>query len=576
MSRKDEILTYIGRLGDCYARAESLCPDLLAEPRQRFEKHSEGLRKDVAALELVVPVVGGFSAGKSTALNNLLGGNILPVKVTAETAIPAELRYSLDESIVAETTTGNTEEHPVTALPELSARAEHYEVVKLYLDRPFLREFETFTLVDMPGYDSPLATHERAILRYLGRGAHYLYLVSVTDGGLRRDDLRRIGEILDTGKSVDMIMTKLDLVPPPEADKVEEFVRGQLAGLMGKQARIYRISDTDVSALRTLLGAVDPDRLFDQLCINQVKELYFQVNADLMQAMASLRKSHEDSDAELQELEKARSSLLFERDRQVETIRDGLGMRAGDRISARLEHALHGEIEYLATAARRGEEGLHRAVSEIVRATLVKELSELASGLSTSIVRSCADQLDPALRTQIHLGEDWMRVAIESLGQQMLHSLTSAVPNSGPGKASVGIAGTLSAVALLVPHPVLRVVLAALPGLIGALFIAVQEQRQRAQLLEAVSTQVIPSVIRQIRPEIERAIDSLIDEGSAAINTRFQQRIDEHEAMLRKAQSAHEVRAGEWEAAADSLKLLIDEVNALTTKTLHGEATDGA
>ena len=571
MNRKDQLLTYIDHLGDCYARAESLCPDLLAEPRQRFEERSEPLRENVSDLELVVPVIGGFSAGKSTALNTLLGANILPVKVTAETAIPAELRHGSNERIVAETIDGSTEEHPVTALPELSTRAEHYDVVKLYLDRPFLREFEAFTLVDMPGFDSPLAAHERAILRYLGRGAHYLYLVSVTDGSLRSEDLRRIEEILATGKSVDVLLTKLDLVPPSEADKVEEFVIGQLVGLTGKESRIYRITDEDASALRNLLGAADPDRLFDQLCLNPVRDLYFQVNAGLRQAIATLRKSQEDSDVELQELAKARRSLLSERENQVETIGDSLGMRAGDRISARLETALQGEIEYLATAARQGEEGLHRAVSEIVRATLVKELSELAGTLSTNIVRSCADQIDPTLRTQIHLGEDWMRIAIESLEQQLLHSLVSAVPSGHSDKTSVGAAGSLSALALLVPHPVVRIALAALPGLIGALFVAGQEHRQRAQLREAVSIQVIPSVVRQVRPEIERAIDGLITEGSEAVNTRFQQRIDEQETMLRRAQSAHETRAGEWEAAANSLKLVIDEVDALTTKTLHRE-----
>ena len=571
MNRKVELLAYIDHLGDCYTRAESLCPNLLAEPRQRFEERSEPLRENVADLELVVPVIGGFSAGKSTALNTLLGANILPVKVTAETAIPAELRHGSNERIVAETIDGSAEKHPVTALPELSTRAEHYDVVKLYLDRPFLREFEAFTLVDMPGFDSPLAAHERAILRYLGRGAHYLYLVSVTDGGLRREDLRRIEEILATGKSVDVLLTKLDLVPPSEADKVEEFMIGQLVGLTGKESRIYRITDEDASALRNLLGAADPDRLFDQLCLNPVRDLYFQMNAGLRQAIAALRKSQEDSDVELQELEKARRSLLSERENQVETIGNSLGMRAGDRISARLETALQGEIEYLATAARQGEEGLHRAVSEIVRATLVKELSELAGALSTNIVRSCADQIDPTLRTQIHLGEDWMRIAIESLEQQLLYSLVSAVPGGPSDKTSVGVAGSLSALALLVPHPVVRIVLAALPGLIGALFVAGQEQRQRAQLREAVSTQVIPSVVRQVRPEIERAIDGLITEGSDAVNTRFQQRIDEQETMLRRAQSAHETRAGEWEAAANSLKLLIDEVDALTTKTLHRE-----
>ena len=41
-----------------------------------------------------VPVVGSFSAGKSTLLNALLGERLLGVGVDPETSVPAELRYA--------------------------------------------------------------------------------------------------------------------------------------------------------------------------------------------------------------------------------------------------------------------------------------------------------------------------------------------------------------------------------------------------------------------------------------------------------------------------------------------------
>lgn len=52
------------------------------------------IQSQIEHAELIVPVVGGFSAGKSTLINSFLGTEILPTAVTPETALATELRYS--------------------------------------------------------------------------------------------------------------------------------------------------------------------------------------------------------------------------------------------------------------------------------------------------------------------------------------------------------------------------------------------------------------------------------------------------------------------------------------------------
>ena len=51
--------------------------------------------------ELIVPVVGGFSAGKSTLINQFLDNKILSTSVTPETALATELRYNQNEYVEA-------------------------------------------------------------------------------------------------------------------------------------------------------------------------------------------------------------------------------------------------------------------------------------------------------------------------------------------------------------------------------------------------------------------------------------------------------------------------------------------
>ena len=56
---------------------------------------SENLKEAVENMPILVHVVGEFSAGKSSLLNKMIGKDILAVNMNAETAIPAELYYSV-------------------------------------------------------------------------------------------------------------------------------------------------------------------------------------------------------------------------------------------------------------------------------------------------------------------------------------------------------------------------------------------------------------------------------------------------------------------------------------------------
>jgi predicted GTPase len=57
-------------------------------------QRTEDLKDAVDNMNLLVPVVGEFSAGKSSLLNKFIGKNLLSVGIAPETAVPAELYYS--------------------------------------------------------------------------------------------------------------------------------------------------------------------------------------------------------------------------------------------------------------------------------------------------------------------------------------------------------------------------------------------------------------------------------------------------------------------------------------------------
>ena len=77
-------------------------PYLLATALEQIKQEKENLLTELKDNSCIkVPIVGDFSAGKSSLLNSFIGRNsLLPVDITPETAVAYELYYSGDNDVV--------------------------------------------------------------------------------------------------------------------------------------------------------------------------------------------------------------------------------------------------------------------------------------------------------------------------------------------------------------------------------------------------------------------------------------------------------------------------------------------
>ena len=140
---------------------------------------AETLKKTIKDYELLVPVVGEFSAGKSTFLNSFIGRNILSVSINPETAVATELRYSPEEYAEVIIDKGESFDCKRISIEDAAKVEKDWRCVRLYLNAENLKKIEPLVMVDMPGFDSPRDDHNRAIASYLNRGVHYFVLTSV-------------------------------------------------------------------------------------------------------------------------------------------------------------------------------------------------------------------------------------------------------------------------------------------------------------------------------------------------------------------------------------------------------------
>nr|WP_238700747.1 dynamin-like GTPase family protein [Helicobacter pylori] len=167
----------------------------------------------------MVAVGGGFSAGKSTFLNNLLGLKLkLPEDTLPTTAIPTYCFKGKKEVLM-----GFSQNAGMVELPNLAFDHQFLKSLGFNLKEimPFMLlsapsvPFEFLCFIDTPGYNPSNQGYtggdEQASKEYLKHAKHILWLISCERGGIEGDDLEYLQELYEEyGKQVFIVVSRAD------------------------------------------------------------------------------------------------------------------------------------------------------------------------------------------------------------------------------------------------------------------------------------------------------------------------------------------------------------------------------
>ena len=492
--------------------------------------------------ELLVPVVGAFSAGKSSLLNAILGMSALPVAITPETAIPTELRHDSRERLQALFTDGHSEEFQVADLPKLQAHAKELECVRLYLDSPALHALEPLVLVDMPGFNSPLDAHNKAIARYIGEGAHYLFVVSVEEGTLHRSTLSRIDEIANMGRSFSACVNKADLRSPADAEAIRAHITQRLED-EGLDAKVCIVSQANAASVQAMLSDIDPEALFISLFQPALLQQHRAIDGVLKTALDGLRRDKADNDKHIKELADALRALEQEQRKKGQSLRSANLESHTDDILRGVRNRLDLAIDSMAQAVLRGgQDELSRIVSDEVRSGLIEGARRATDSMSSQMVTDFSMRAASILRPEVRLSQDWTDGLLENLQSGLLPTLLSAWgEGSGKGRNNAvkggpgGVLGAVAVIGTLVPHPIFKVVLSMLPLVLNGLFDQVSEGQKLEKIKDVLRTQVLPDIERRLRPEVGAFLLTAQQHTLKLVADSFEEQIKQQKEALSEA-----------------------------------------
>ncbi|EJC11248.1 hypothetical protein HPHPP16_0564 [Helicobacter pylori Hp P-16] len=184
----------------------------------------------------IVAVGGGFSAGKSTFLNNLLGLKLkLPEHIDPTTAIPTYCLKGKREVLM-----GFSQNGGMVELPHLAFDHQFLESLGFNLKEimPFMLlsapsvPFEFLCFIDTPGYNPGnqgyTGVDKEASKESLKHAKHILWLISCERGGIESDDLEFLQELYEEGKQVFIVLSRADRRTKSQLEEVAKQIKETL------------------------------------------------------------------------------------------------------------------------------------------------------------------------------------------------------------------------------------------------------------------------------------------------------------------------------------------------------------
>ncbi len=174
----------------------------------------------------MVAVGGGFSAGKSSFLNNVLGLK-LPVGLDKTTAIPTYCLKGEREVLMGCSQNGGMVELPDFSFDHKTLNAFGFDLKSIMtfmiLSSPTML-FKHLCFIDTPGYNPSNQGYtggdRQASKEYLNHAKHILWLISCERGGIEKSDLDYLQGLYEEGKQVFIVLSRADSCTKKQLEEI--------------------------------------------------------------------------------------------------------------------------------------------------------------------------------------------------------------------------------------------------------------------------------------------------------------------------------------------------------------------
>ena len=247
---------------DKMSEVSSLLSD---EAQAELKAKSEEFINEVQDSQYIkVPLVGVFSAGKSSLLNVFTQkNNMLPVDTMPETAVAYELYYAQTECVELYRNGKKIDSKQLSDIKQLDTKPG--DIAKVYCTSEPIRQLQEkgIILVDMPGIGSGIERHDAAIFNYIHSGTAFVLVVDAEQGSLRGSTLTFMQELSKYNMYPAVLVSKIDKKPENDVKDIVEYIQYQMSRLGNSNPFVGTVCavNNNLEGFQQYLDLLDPEML---------------------------------------------------------------------------------------------------------------------------------------------------------------------------------------------------------------------------------------------------------------------------------------------------------------------------
>ena len=403
-----------------------------------------------ANCELILPLVGEFSAGKTTLINSLTDSKKLETATKPTTKTIYEIHFGCD-SCYAEVFDENGIKREVKDL-SLLKNDELSDSAVINIFDISTQVPSGIILVDTPGLSSSDPRHKQTLVDFLPQADGILLVVDV-NAQLTRSLTEFVESMKLARRPVFLIITKCATKPASEIEHVRKYI-AENCNLSLNMVACVSAQEGDLSQLRDLLANVQQEkgRILTEVNTHRIKGIVSRMISgmdELLKASSSdeeLKEAIKEKEKELQQIDRKIEKIMYDAQDDIEDEQRVTTRMFQDNVSARLDSIVAGKSENFNVEA-----------VAAINSTASICLSEFKNKVTTIVQRKAAElergneksDLQPfggIDMSSLSVAGLSFNLDLDSIGHQYDRTISTGVKVAAAVAAVVATAGAVGAV----------------------------------------------------------------------------------------------------------------------------------
>lgn len=488
----------------------------------KYELPIHEIEKSLAEIndfKVATPIIGGFSTGKSSMINALIEDNILKTDITPETAIPTEIYFGEDK-VQLYKNTKLIETIPINNFKEKELDINEIDLIKLETSNSFLSQIKSVKIVDMPGFDSGIELHNKAIDKYLPNSLAYIVTFSADESVIKESIVNFLGELKLHEVPVYVVITKCDKVTESNLNKTIEYMKENIPKyLNNNNVKIICVKsrrNKDVSGLKEILLEIQnqSEEIFNRNFSVKLENTRISIEKYINSRLKNINLSDSELAQKEEDLQEKAKSNLEKLEKEKEKFNSQVP-NCIQNIKREIEANLRGASSMLQSMILNNND-IQDKINQIVRNAVITGIKRDFEPKLQRYLKNVADLISINLDVDTNLNLDGFKVATDNMVKDIVIKSIPVI---------------LAAIGGILGGPLGAIIGGALAIFVDTLFKTKHDKEKRELAREKVESEIIPMIVDKSGSCIEAEISSYIDE----INENIQNKIEEEREIIRKS-----------------------------------------